>query len=305
MAYPTWHAIPSNFAEQGSSDSKEGGTIQGRITCSKPARQTFPDWMDECVSTRFPCGCRIHADMSQIELRVAGLLSGDPVILDAYRSNPPKDLHTDLAHRAFPQIAFSDPLWKKVYRQAGKHARFAILFRGGADAVMRALKNGAGDGLDVESLCPMSKCEELVVMVRNEHPVLWRWQDDLIDLAGRQGYLELPTGWGRTFSGGVRVVRDTYTPDVCNCEVQTLAAQLVQSAQFAIGRDLRKAHLKAVMDTNIYDALEIDCPPTEVDACLEIIRPHLTVPPLLPIMEQQLGRSCPMAYEVKVLHPCR
>lgn len=297
FAYPSWHIIPTGYEGKGQ-DSDEGkGTIQGRITCTRPPAQTDPPWVKAHMTSRHERGVILVADESQLELRVAGLLSGDPVLMDAYRQG--RDLHTDLAARLFPDIPQDHEWWKSVYRQAGKRGRFNILFRGGGGALQRALKKDVGHLVDVEALFPLDLCDAIVITVRKEHPVLWAWQDRLIAEVGRKGYLETCTGWGRTFSGGERIVRDTYMNEICNCPVQTTAAQLVQSAQYQIQRELVRRHLRTVIDLNVYDAVRLDCPPEEEAEALEIIKKPLTNPPLLAIIQEAMGREMPLTYEVK------
>ncbi len=295
MVYPSWHVVPSSYVEEGS----EKGTIQGRITCTKPPLQTDPDWLKRMRTSRFPSGVTLDIDMAHLELRVAYLLSGEPTLGDCFRRGG--DPHGELALRLMPEIPISDPHWRDVYRQGvGKRGNFLAIYGGEAAKFQESLQGDIGHVVNVQEVFPLDRCASIIRDLKERvYRVHFRWREEQVALAGRQGYLEVPTGWGRTFTGGPEVVKRTYANECSNFPIQTLAAQLVLSAQYAIQKALVLWNLRTVIDLNTYDALRLDCPPTEADRVLDLVKEPLTRPPILRTIESECGRTVPLLYEVK------
>jgi len=131
ISHPSWYLVPSKTQD---AEGSEGGTNQGRIICKRPALQTAPPSIKKCMTTRFSPGILIGYDLSQIELRVAALISGDTRMLDEYHEG--KDKHTETARAIQPpgtHITHS-------MRQVGKMMNFLMLYRGGAATLQRGLR---------------------------------------------------------------------------------------------------------------------------------------------------------------------
>jgi len=296
IAYPSWHLVPSGYQ---SSDDSAGGTIQGRSTCTKPPAQTFPSWIKETYTSIHPGGVLLAADSSQIELRVAALISGDPFMLSWFEEG--RDPHADTTHLIFDEFGITedDPLWRSVYRQAGKHSNFRLIYGGGVEKLQSILWHFVGEHMDVARCFPYEKCLAIDAKLKKTCHIYFQWKKTIPDIAGRRGYLEVHTGWSRTFSGGVGVVRRTYANECSNFPIQTLSAQLIQSAQYAIQRELVSRGLKTCIRLNVYDSLLFDCPPEEESIVLEIIDGPLKRPPLMAIIREALGREILLDYDVK------
>jgi hypothetical protein len=207
LAHPSWFIVPTHAKDL---SGGEGGTMQGRIVCKNPAAQTFPPPIQRCIRSRWPDGVILSPDLSQIELRVAALLSGDATMIREYQK-PDPDLHTDRAISIFgldyltrkyganfPGIrAFAKST--KGERQVGKHVGFGDLFRAGAATMQSTVLEMTGQ------LLPISLFEKIVRERPFTRPGLWSWQEDLIATARRQGYIELPfVGQSRYFMGGTK-----------------------------------------------------------------------------------------------------
>lgn len=291
MCYPSWYPIPGFNNRGGEGDDQQGGQIQGRLSCKKPAAATFPPAIQECITTRFQGGKIIGYDESQIELRVAGLLSGDPVLMSAYKEKI--DLHTDTAIRVFE----ADPEahdFGKTYRAWAKSLNFLVLYKGGARKFRDVVMEKAGVDLEMEF------CKETIDKWYRTHLVFKQWQDDLVRQAVAKGYIELPTGWSRTFSKGTA---GPYLNEICNMPIQTIAAQLTHSAQFAIYCEMRRLKLRSKLFLNIYDAIYIDVYDRQEERVLDgIVGKYMRRPPLLEVLENQLNRSIPLDYEKKVYY---
>jgi len=140
--YPKWFPVPSQFE-----DGSAGGTKQARIVAKGPPCQTFPPPVKKAIRGRFPGGWQVWFDYSQIELRVAALLSNDSPLLQAYREG--LDLHAATAKLMFGDDIVNHPHWKSHYRQAGKTFNFRALFRGGAERAQTSLMKDLGIHLEL------------------------------------------------------------------------------------------------------------------------------------------------------------
>tara|TARA_R100000655_G_scaffold86641_1_gene126732 strand:- start:2446 stop:4518 length:2073 start_codon:yes stop_codon:yes gene_type:complete len=249
IAYPTWYATPT-YAKNDAGGS--GGTLQGRITCKKPSAQTFPPTIKECICSRFKEGKIVSMDLSQIELRVAGLLSGDPAFIDAYNNNA--DLHTDRALQVFGGTTCTHD-----QRQVGKMVNFADLFRAGPDVIRKQVLGMSGTELDVNF------CKEIVKNRKHHRPKLWDFQERLIKTASSKGRVEIPfTGQSRYFMGG-----DKYeVNEIVNFPVQTTASNVLVSIQSYIHKSMASLNVpksKIHMFLNIYDAIYFDVKDDETE----------------------------------------
>lgn len=288
IAYPTWYPVPST-GDGGDS----GGTKQGRITCSAPALQTLPKSVKACMSSRFSPGVLIGADYSQIELRVAALLSGDEGMMQAYRDN--RDIHAETAKVLFGDGATALPHWSSL-RQVGKTVNFLMLFWGGPKKLQETLRRDNGMEL------PLLECGQMVTRFSAVRQQLRRWQASMVDMAKRQGYIELPyTGEARLFVGHKAVVDETYVPTIVNFPVQTTAANIMKSAQRVVMDQLAERGMQAQVVLNIYDALYVDAPASEEQAVFQVLKDVLPCPPFYSMLQSSIGRQLPIGYEAKVL----
>ena len=326
LAYPTWYPVPSTH-----DSGLDGGTLQGRITCKQPALQTLPKHTElgkrlaGCLTTRFNPGFLIGVDLSQIELRVAALLSGDPVMMEEYRNGV--DRHTKQAKRIIRKLLEFYPdrsrfeirkVWYErmelegylleapkvlkentrfgVFRQMGKTTNFLILFRGGGFK----LRSTFMDDIGVE--LPLEVCEEVIQETRQDCGTFNAWQDSLIDRAYRDGRIELPfTGASRFFIGSRKTIEDTYTAEICNFPVQYTAANIMLDIQTAVlealGRRARRVHV----GLNVYDALYADGPMSEYGATREILETCCTHSGYYRELCGRLEREVPLGYDITVL----
>ncbi|KKN18099.1 hypothetical protein LCGC14_0959060 [marine sediment metagenome] len=293
MVYPSWYPIPSYFERGGSSDDKVGGQTQGRFSCKKPARQTEPHSIRDCSTSRWEGGKLVEYDYSQDHLRMAALLSGDPILMDVYLSPLNKSIHTETALSIFPDANPDDPGWKKSDKyKLGKTLNFLVLFKGGPGAFQSTALADAGVEVELEF------CQNAIQTWYRKHPVYKKWQDSIIELAAKQGYLVLPTGWSRTFGIGPSGVA-VYTNEICNFMHQTPCAQLLQAAHYEIIKEFRDLHLKTLICLQIYDALFADIYPGEEEVVDEIIIRNMEHPYTLELFYKWTGRYIPWLVEKK------
>lgn len=123
-----------------------GNTSTGRMTCQKPNIQQVPRQKDfRALFVSPPGKMLVVADYSQIELRVAALLSQDPTMLEAYLNG--KDLHKVTAAsitRGCPDQVTKDQ------RQAAKAVNFGLLYGQGAAGLAKYAQSNYGVTMSVD-----------------------------------------------------------------------------------------------------------------------------------------------------------
>ena len=89
--------------------------------------------------------------------------------------------------------------------------------------------------------------------------------------------------------------------EICNFPIQTLGSgQIPESSQFVIMQGLIRNKMRAVVCGNKYDSITVDTPYYETEAVDELVDGAMKHPPLMKILEQELGRTIPIEYERKV-----
>ena len=242
--YPTWYITGGRFSE--------GGTLQGRITCKRPSAQTFPPIIKKGIQTR--TNAIVAFDLSQIELRVAALLSGDDALCSAYLED--MDLHAERASQIFGKKQVTND-----ERQVGKCINFADLFRSGSDTMQSTVLSMTGQNK------PKAFFQEIVRTRKEHRPGLWKWQENVIDTCQTEGRYELPfIGQSRFFRGGDKYM----VSEMVNFPVQTTASNTLLGIQNEMNKKL-KTLKKPRYETdirlllNIYDALYFECPLNKVE----------------------------------------
>lgn len=157
------------------------GGVTGRFGCNSPNIQNQPRVGFKHLY-RAPEGCQFVAgDLSQIELRVAGLLSGDSAINDAYAHG--RDLHTEVAaERAGKNLKDIS----KEERQAAKAINFGLIFGAGAETLRRQAISSYGVEMSLED------AQEAKEFFHTKYARLTEWQQEAVSIANAHGYSESP-----------------------------------------------------------------------------------------------------------------
>jgi len=258
IAYPTIYVVPSQSKD---TSDDEGGQQQVRLSFKKPAGQTFPKPIKKAYASRFgPSGVIRSYDLKQAELRVAALLSGEPTLLTAFEND--LDLHTDRAIETFgPSTLVSkygpdfrtNKKFLELERQAAKHGNFTDLNWGSALTLRRTIL------MKGKTLIPMSLCESIVNARQKLRPVLWNWQNELVENTRRTHVVTLPfTGQSRTFLG---LLQGNDVNECVNFPIQAVAAATTIRLQSFIHNALppqSRPDCPCFMFLNCYDALYFD-----------------------------------------------
>ena len=325
IAYPTWYYVPSR-AESGVG----GGTMQGRITSKGPACQTLPAVIKKTLTTRFCPGYLMDVDLNQIELRVAALLSGDPLMIREFEEDI--DLHTEtgliLAScmadwmdrkkvdsfrpknwegdpftadelRSFEQnrelAVKSNPRWN-LFRQMGKTTNFLIIYGGQGERLMATISE------DLGVVLPGEVTSLVVSRTMARYPTLRAFQLQSIEEAKYHNKLSLPlTGQSRVFIGAPQVVERTYREEILNFRGQCVAANITLDFQRQVQKGLLKAGLRSRIGLNWYDAFFPEGPLCELEQVQEILASSFQNLPYYEGLCQYYGRKVRLEYGVNVL----
>lgn len=110
--------------------------VTGRLGCSEPNVQNLP--RNTSIRGFFvppPGHVFLHFDASQVELRIAAHLSGDPELVDAY--NEGRDLHRQTASSMYGVV---QELVDAEQRQDGKTLNFLLIFDGSPRRIQSEFK---------------------------------------------------------------------------------------------------------------------------------------------------------------------
>ena len=289
IAYPTWYVTPSHIKND---TGTSGGTIQGRITCKQPSAQTFPKVIKNCIRSRWKGGAIVAMDLSQAELRVAALLSGETSMIDAYTEG--RDLHAERARTLWGDYD-DDPNTQHQRRQVGKMMNFADLFLSSAPTMKDQVYAQSGGDIEL----PLSFYQEVVGSRPRVRPQLTKWQQGLLKTAERDHRILLPlTGQSRTFLGDLGPMKS----EVVNFPVQTTAGNVTLAIQHALMSRLKPS--ASYMFLQIYDAIYIDTAPGysegAVDAVANAVQ-YVVTEGYWNDLQRIYRRTVPLKHDIEVL----
>ena len=216
------------------------GTVGGRFNCSNPNIQQLPTDAELRQLVRADPGRRlVCADYSQIELRIAALLSQDALLLAAYADGA--DLHAQTAKALCGDAS---------RRQLGKCANFGLLYGSGAAGLQAFAKSSYG----VELTLPEA-AQHRTRFLRT-YAGLRQWQQQ-IDQAARL------SNKVHTRAGLVRVLEPYRMTEALNTPVQGSAAEVLLAALGRLPHWLRGLDARLVLhchDELLLDSAEADAP---------------------------------------------
>lgn len=257
-------------------------TATGRISSTEPNLQNIP--------IRMPLGRMIRkvfvpregwvfvdADYSQIELRVLAHLSGDPVLIDAFRHN--KDIHASTASEVFGvPVEAVTPL----QRRNAKAVNFGIVY--GISAY------GLSQDLDISR----KEAAEYIERYFATYPKIKEFLDRQVEAARTAGVVEtmyhrqrpVPEIQSSNFmqrSFGERIAM--------NSPIQGTAADIIKLAMNRVRERLQKEKLESRLILQIHDELLIETKPEETELVTRIVHEE---------MEQAATLSVPLDIDIHV-----
>ncbi len=209
------------------------GTVTGRMASQNPNLQNIPIRSDRGRAIRdgfvAPKGFTLLAlDYSQIELRLAAILSGDEKLMDIFKSG--RDVHQEVAAQVF---GVGSGAVDREMRRRAKIINFGILYGMGVNALKAQLGTST------------SEAHQFYEDYFRTFSTLAEYLEKTKGVARRQGYTETLFGRRREFTGmksALPYVRAQAERMAINAPIQGTQADLIKLAMVQI--------IKMLKDTN-------------------------------------------------------
>lgn len=235
----------------------QSGTTTGRMASHDPNIQNIP--------TKTELGRRIrHAfiaekgkrllalDYSQIELRIAAILSEDAKLIDSFKHG--NDIHSSVASYVFKVPVESVD---KQMRNKAKTINFGILYGMGVTALQKNLKTDR------------KEAQQFYDDYFNTFTTLAAYLDETKKVAARQGYVTTLFGRRRYFDGitsSLPFIRAQAERMAINAPVQGTSADIIKLAMVRVAEFLKKEKLEGdvQMLLQIHDELMFEVTESKV-----------------------------------------
>ncbi|MHB1042315.1 MAG: DNA polymerase I [Eubacteriales bacterium] len=258
-------------------------TATGRLSSAEPNLQNIPVRMELGRQVRKvfipsrPGNLLLTADYSQIELRILAHISGDPVLINAFKNG--EDIHTRTAAEVF-----GVPLGEvtREMRNRAKAVNFGIVY-------------GLSDyGLSRDIKVSRSEARLYIDNYFTRYAGVKKYIDRVVYEARQKGYVT-------TLLNRRRYLPDLFSPNrtvrgfgertAMNTPIQGSAADIIKLAMVSVHRELKEHGLKAAMILQVHDELIFDAPGDEIPALVDLVRR---------CMENALFLDVPLIVDIKV-----
>ncbi len=260
---------------------KQFGAVTGRLSSENPNLQNIPTKGEYGLEIRkafiAPKGYLIlSADYSQIELRIAAVLSGDPKMIETFKRG--EDIHSRTAAEVF-----NVPIEKvtKEMRREAKTLNFGILYGMGARAF--AQSSGVSFG----------EAQEFIHEYESDFAGLAKFMREMKEKARAHGYVE--TLWGRKrymaeLSSPNPGIRSAGERMAINMPIQGTAADIIKSAMVFLDNKIgNEKDIKMILQ--VHDELVFEVKKESAQKYAKIIKEG---------MENVVKLSVPIDAEVEV-----
>ncbi len=242
------------------------GTVTGRISSSDPNLQNIPirSPLGRQVRRAFiarPGWVLLSADYSQVELRVAAHISGDPGLVAAFQRG--EDIHASTA-----AAIFDVPIDQVTpeQRRFAKQVNFGLIY----GMSIQRLARDAG--------IPLGEAENFVAQYFGRFPKVREYLERTLAQAKNQGYVETILGRRRYFpvlqsvAPGQEQARRRAEREAVNTPIQGSAADLLKLAMLRLHRALRERHQATQMILQVHDELVLEVPKEELPIVAPLVR---------------------------------
>jgi DNA polymerase-1 len=241
----------------------QASTATGRLSSSNPNLMNIPirTELGQRIRRAFkasrPGHVMVSVDYSQIELRIAAHLSGDPNLMEAFKKG--QDIHTATAAAVFKiPIESVDP----NQRRLAKVANFGSIY-------------GQGEyGLSQQLGIPGDVAREFLGQYWSTYARLREYLDDVRKKAREDGFVVSATGRRRA-------IPDLRSPNfqlrsaaermAINFPMQSLAADIIKIAMVRLQREIEADNIEGRMLLQVHDELLFEVPESEVDRFAETV----------------------------------
>jgi DNA polymerase I len=239
----------------------QASTATGRLSSSNPNLMNIPirTELGQRIRRAFKAGRPDHvmvsADYSQIELRIAAHLSGDPKLLEAFAAG--QDIHTATAAAVF-KVPFETVTPDQ--RRLAKVANFGSIY-------------GQGEyGLSQQLGITGDVAREFLGQYWSTYAHLREYLDGVRRKAREEGFVVSATGRRRA-------IPDLRSPNfqlrsaaermAINFPMQSLAADIIKIAMVRLSREIEADQIEGRMLLQVHDELLFEVPRSELDQFAE------------------------------------
>ena len=231
-------------------------TATGRLSSSKPNLQNIPirTALGKEIRRAFipssPDKWLLSADYSQIELRIAAEISGDPQLLDAFRNR--EDIHTATARVIFGTTEIDSDMRRKA-----KEVNFGVLY-----GIMPF-------GLSKRLNITQKEAKAIIDTYISKYPGLFDALQNIIEAGRTNGYVS-------TLLGRRRYIADLNSRNTnlkkaaeraaMNTPIQGTAADIIKCAMILCSKRMRDEKLKSTMLLQVHDELLFETTDDEKEA---------------------------------------
>ncbi len=236
-------------------------TATGRLSSSKPNLQNIPirTALGKEIRRAFipssPDKWLLSADYSQIELRIAAEISGDPQLLDAFRNR--EDIHTATARVIFGTTEIDSDMRRKA-----KEVNFGVLY-----GIMPF-------GLSKRLNITQKEAKAIIDTYISKYPGLFDALQNIIEAGRTNGYVS-------TLLGRRRYIADLNSRNTnlkkaaeraaMNTPIQGTAADIIKCAMILCSKRMRDEKLKSTMLLQVHDELLFETTDDEKEALSVLI----------------------------------
>lgn len=248
------------------------GTVTGRMSSENPNAQQFPRKAENPLlfqyhnepkalfTSRFGDeGCIMNADYSALEMRVAGIVSGDPTLLKAFLSG--QDLHKSTA-----SLVWGVPIDEvsKDLRTAAKSVNFGIIYgKSGVTFAQDLYYDKSGKNPKKTSDWEEAKRQgnKLVDDYLNTFSGLDKWLKDTKKFAYKHGYVETLFGRRRRLpdlKSKVPTLKSNAERQSINAPIQGTGSDFTLLSIIQINKWLKDNHMKSMIVATVHDSIVFD-----------------------------------------------
>lgn len=265
----------------------------GRTTCKSPNIQQVPQSSKLRNIITAPKGRVVaEVDLSQAELRVASVLSGDKNMIHAYQSG--SDLHQKTMQLIKGGKKPKDDEEAKRWRTEAKSANFGLLYGMSANTYQEYAK---GYGMDIT----LEEAEDIREDFFDSYPDLITMHKEFVAYAKKKGYTYSPIGRKRFLPKiNSKNWRDSSSAErqAINTPVQGFASDLVISALGDILEDKTLNKNKYSIIGTIHDAILVEVDEDVAEEYAQKVKEHMENPSVLAISEIEM--SVPIVADVEI-----
>ena len=239
----------------------------GRLSCTEPNLKNIPirDENGRNIRKAFmvsePENVFVGSDYSQIELRLMAALSGDPVLLEAFRTG--EDIHRLTASRVF-DIPMEDVT--PLDRSRAKAVNFGVIY------------GMSGFGLSENLGITRKDAQRYIDDYFEKHQAVKDYLDRQVEI-GKENF-EVKTIMGRIrqipeFKSRRYMDQQLAARLAMNSPIQGSAADIIKVAMNKVDAELREREMKSKLVLQIHDELIVEAVPEELEQVEELLRRNM------------------------------